>query len=84
MLVDDEPDVLILSMRALRPDGYEVLTAGTGEAALAMLRTRAVSIIVSDFSMPGMHGAQFLAQAAVLQPDTLRIIVSGQTMNRAM
>lgn len=84
LLVDDDPDVLTLSMRALRPDGYEVLTAGTGEEAMEILRSRAVGIIVSDFSMPGMNGAQLLAQAAALHPGTLRIIVSGQTMNRAM
>jgi len=84
LLVDDDPDVLTLSSRALRPEGYEILTAGNGEAAMAILRSRAVGIIVSDFSMPGMNGAQLLAQAAALQPSTLRIIVSGQTMNRAM
>lgn len=84
LLVDDDPDVLTLSVRALRPAGYEILTAGTGEEALAILRARVVGIIVSDFSMPGMNGAQLLAQAAALHPDTLRIIVSGQTMNRAM
>ena len=84
LLVDDDTDVLILSARALRPDGYEILTAVTGDEAMAILRTRAVSIIVSDFSMPGMNGAQFLARAAELHPATLRIIVSGQTMNRGM
>lgn len=84
LLVDDDADVLTLSARALRPDGYEILTAGTGDEAMAILGSRAVSIIVSDFSMPGMNGAQFLARAAVLRPATLRIIVSGQTMNRSM
>jgi PAS domain S-box-containing protein len=84
LLVDDDADVLTLSARALRPDGYEILTAGTGDEAMAILRSRAVSIVVSDFSMPGMNGAQFLAQAAALHPATLRIVVSGQTMNRGM
>lgn len=84
LLVDDDPDVLTLSARALRPDGYEVLTAGNGEEAIAILRSRPVGIVVSDFSMPGMNGAQLLAQAAAICPGSLRIIVSGQTMNRAM
>ncbi len=84
LLVDDDPDVLTLSARALRPDGYEVLMAGTGEEAMVILCARAVGVIVSDFSMPGMNGAQLLAQAAALHPGTLRIIVSGQEMNRAM
>lgn len=84
LLVDDDADVLTLSVRALRPDGYEILTASNGDEAMAVLRSRAVGIVVSDFSMPGMNGAQLLAQTAALYPATLRIIVSGQTMNRAM
>ncbi len=84
LLVDDDPDVLALASRALRPDGYEVLTAATGDEAVAILQQRMVRVIVSDFSMPGMHGAQLLAQASRLRPEALRILVSGQTMNRAM
>ncbi len=84
LLVDDDPDVLTLTSRALTPDGYQVLTAERGEAALAVLRTNRVNVVVSDFSMPGMNGAQLLAQVAVLYPATLRIIVSGQAVNDEM
>jgi PAS domain S-box-containing protein len=84
LLVDDDPDVLALTSRALAPDGYQVLTAERGEAALDMLRTKRVNVVVSDFSMPGMHGAQLLAQVAALYPATLRIMVSGQAVNDDM
>lgn len=84
LLVDDDPDVLVLTVRALAPDGYRVLTAECGVAALAVLREHQVSVVVSDFSMPGMNGAQLLAQAAVLHPAVLRIIVSGQAVNDEM
>lgn len=84
LLVDDDPDVLTLTSRALAPDGYQVLTAERGEAALALLRTNRVNVVVSDFSMPGMNGAQLLAQVAALYPATLRIVVSGQAVNDDM
>jgi len=84
LLVDDDPDVLTLTSRALAPDGYQVLTAERGEAALAVLCEHRVSVVVSDFSMPGMNGAQLLAQVAALYPATLRIIVSGQAVNDDM
>ncbi len=84
LLVDDDADVLTLTARALRPDGYEVISAGSGDEGLKLLRERRVDIVVSDFSMPGMNGAQFLARVRALYPDSLRLIVSGQTMNRAM
>ena len=84
LLVDDEPDVLTLTSRALAPEGYQVLTAERGEAALALMRQHRVSVVVSDFSMPGMNGAQLLAQVAAGYPATLRIIVSGQAVNDDM
>jgi len=84
LLVDDDPDVLTLTSRALAPDGYRVLTAERGEAALVLLREHRVSVVVSDFSMPGMNGAQLLAQVAALYPGTLRLIVSGQAVNDDM
>lgn len=84
LLVDDDPDVLTLTARALRPDGYEVLTAGNGEEALKLLGGRHVDVVVSDFSMPGMNGAQLLSRVNKQYPEALRLIVSGQTLNRAM
>lgn len=84
LLVDDDADVLDLSSRMLRPDQYEVLTAGSGEQALALLLEHPVQVIVSDFSMPGMDGARLLAQAAQLRPQSLRLIVSSQDINQAM
>jgi PAS domain S-box-containing protein len=84
LLVDDDPDVLLLAERALRPDGHELLKAASAEEALALLSTQRVSAVVSDFSMPGMNGAELLAEVARLQPDTLRVIVSGQDLNPAM
>jgi len=71
LLVDDDPDVL-------------TLTAERGEAALTLLREHQISIVVSDFSMPGMNGAELLAQVAALYPGSLRIIVSGQAINDDM
>lgn len=84
LLVDDDPDVLTLTARAFAPDDYQILMAGRGEEALAILHERSVSVVVSDFSMPGMNGAQLLAQVMALQPDSLRIIVSGQEINSDM
>ncbi len=84
LLVDDDPDVLALTSRALAAGGYQLLTAERGEAALTLLREQQVSVVVSDFSMPGMNGAQLLAQVTALYPATLRIIVSGQAINDDM
>ncbi|KVU08549.1 two-component system response regulator [Burkholderia ubonensis] len=77
LLVDDEPAVLSALKRLLRPARHEVLTADGGEAALELLASTEVDLIVSDMRMPHMSGAAFLARARDLQPDTMRILLTG-------
>lgn len=77
LLVDDEPSVLSALRRVFRPAGYEILTAESGEAALEVLASTEVDLIVSDMRMPGMSGAEFLARARSLYPDTMRILLTG-------
>ncbi|KAF1034460.1 MAG: Cyclic di-GMP phosphodiesterase [Burkholderia lata] len=77
LLVDDEPSVLSALKRVFRPAGYEILTAESGEAALEVLASTEVDLIVSDMRMPGMSGAEFLARARSLYPDTMRILLTG-------
>jgi response regulator RpfG family c-di-GMP phosphodiesterase len=77
MLVDDEAAILSGLRRLLRSSEYEIHTAGGGEEALKMLRQTPVDIIISDMRMPGMSGAEFLAQAAKEWPDTIRMVLTG-------
>ena len=59
LLVDDEDGVRRLAARALTNAGWEVLSAESGEAALALLSERAsagIDAVVSDVVMPGMDG----------------------------
>lgn len=77
LLIDDEPSVLSALRRVFRPAGYVILTAESGEAALEVLASTEVDLIVSDMRMPGMSGAEFLARARSLYPDTMRILLTG-------
>jgi adenylate cyclase len=70
LLVDDEPGVLSALRRLLRPARYQVLTTESGAAALELLASTQVDLIISDMRMPYMSGAEFLAQAQTLYPDT--------------
>ncbi|NSL55158.1 MULTISPECIES: HD domain-containing phosphohydrolase [Uliginosibacterium] len=77
LLVDDEPNVLSALRRLLRPSGYQLHLAGSGAEALELLSREPVDLIVSDMRMPGLSGAELLAQARARWPDTLRILLTG-------
>ena len=79
LLVDDEQNIVSALKRLVRPDGYKVLTAGSGREGLEVLAAHGVDVIVSDQRMPGMLGADFLRAAKDLYPDTIRIMLSGYT-----
>jgi HD-like signal output (HDOD) protein/CheY-like chemotaxis protein len=80
LFVDDEPrvlDGLRLSLRSKRKV-WEMVFANGGLAAVQELEQGMFDVIVSDMRMPGMDGASVLAKAATLQPQAVRMILSGE------
>jgi diguanylate cyclase (GGDEF)-like protein len=77
LIVDDEPGILSALTRLLRRPHYTVLTAACSDAALSILASTPVDLIVSDMRMPKVNGADFLAQVRMLYPDTMRILLTG-------
>lgn len=83
LCVDDEPQVLQGIALHLHKK-YEVLQATSGIAALQLLETTKPAVIISDMRMPGMDGAQLLAQVHAKLPRTSRILLTGYAdMNAA-
>lgn len=79
LVVDDEERILSALRRALRKEGYEIVTAETPEAALRILGERRFDAVLSDHKMPGMSGMQLLARARELQPDLVLLLITGWT-----
>lgn len=79
LLVDDEANILASLKRLFRPLGYKIVVAQSGEEGLAYLKEAPVDVIISDQRMPSMTGVEFLRQAKVLRPETIRIVLSGYT-----
>ena len=75
--VDDEANILKSIKRCLRKVDARVITAGSGEEALALLDGERVDVVISDMRMPGMSGAQLLARIRERQPDCARILLTG-------
>lgn len=79
LIVDDEHGIRAALTRLLRPDGYRILCAASGDEGLELLALNDVQVIISDQRMPGMTGTAFLNTVRQLYPDALRIIFSGFT-----
>ena len=62
LVVDDEPNYLIVLSELLRDEDYEVFTADCGPAALKIAREADLDLVLSDMKMPGMDGIELLAR----------------------
>src|SRR4051794_33481900 len=60
MIVDDEPAIVRLIRAKLQADDYQVITANSGEACLALLDEQRPDLIVLDLMMPGIDGFETL------------------------
>jgi CheY-like chemotaxis protein len=79
LCVDDEPSVLEGIQRTLRKIG-ELHTATSGSDGLRKIsESGPFALVISDMRMPIMNGAQFLAKVREQAPDTVRMILSGQS-----
>lgn len=77
LLVDDEEDIGAALTRLLKPYGYKIFRAKSGQEGLALLTQNEVGVVVSDQRMPEMTGVEFLTQVKELYPDTVRVVLSG-------
>ncbi len=79
LVVDDDPSVLHMTSRFLQRLGHRVLAASEGPQALELLgRHRGeVSLVITDFSMPGMDGPALAVKLRDLQPGLPILGVSG-------
>jgi sigma-B regulation protein RsbU (phosphoserine phosphatase) len=58
LIVDDEPDQRLRIKFVLTKQGYEIVEAGDGVEALAVLQREAVPIVITDWSMPNLDGLE--------------------------
>ena len=66
-------------MRALRREGYELLSAERPEDALRLVDERAIDCVLSDYKMPAMTGTELFERIARRQPAAARVLLTGWT-----
>jgi CheY-like chemotaxis protein len=78
LVVEDQPEVLELAASFLADEGYEVVTAASGDEAVAILRERpAIDLVFTDVVMPGIDGFGVARQAIALNPGTRILYTTG-------
>jgi two-component system NtrC family sensor kinase len=77
LIIDDEEgNVRVLSM-SLKSDGYDVVTAYSGEEGLEVFHKEFPDIVLTDLKMPGISGLEVLKQVKTSSPETEIIIITG-------
>lgn len=78
LFVDDEVNVLKALRRTFLEENYLIMTASSGPEALEIMDKNTVHLVISDYKMPGMNGAQLLKLVKETYPETMRIMLTGQ------
>jgi CheY-like chemotaxis protein len=79
LVVEDDEDIRSLAHDMLSAEGYEVLDAADGTAALMLLSHQPVDILFTDLVMPGLNGLDLAEQAAARNPGLKILYTSGYT-----
>jgi DNA-binding NtrC family response regulator len=77
LIVDDEPLILSSLLRSLQNKRYEIIATQSGEDALSIMRNQNINVVISDQSMNGIQGIEFLLLAKKYRPQTVRILLTG-------
>ena len=77
LVIDDDPDVRGFIAAALEEHGYRVREAADGREGLAEMEREKADLVIIDFIMPGMSGADVARRIRARLPDQPILFVSG-------
>ena len=75
LLVDDEEGIQLLYREEFEDEGYEVISAYSGDEAMEKYKENPPDLVILDINMPGMSGIEVLRRMKEINPD-LPVILS--------
>jgi len=85
LIVDDEKNYPLILSSVLEDEGFETLTANSGQAAIETLKSSAVDLVLTDMKMPVMDGIQLLEKIKDQDPDLPVIMMTAHgTVEKAV
>ncbi|MCA9934256.1 MAG: response regulator [Ardenticatenaceae bacterium] len=84
LLVDDEPDLIVVLIKSLRAlgDNYTFHTASDGSDALEKIRQHTYDLVITDYMMPVMDGVTLAQHIRKLSPDTQIIMMTAYSSSK--
>ena len=76
LVVDDEPNYLVVLSELLRDEGFEVYTAPGGDEALEIIKSVDLDMVISDMQMPGMDGMALMQRIKEVDNDLPVLIIT--------
>ena len=76
LIVDDEPDTLLILSMLLRGEGFEVKTAADGVEALEQAREELPAAVITDFMMPRMDGLEFCRELRMMAERKIPVVMA--------
>jgi DNA-binding response OmpR family regulator len=77
LLVEDDEPLARCLLRMMKADGYQVVHAPTGVAAIENVRSRSFDVVLSDLNLPDSCGVDILRIAREHDPDVPLLLMSG-------
>lgn len=77
LIVDDDPQILKLLEKMLKPQIFKILVAPRPSQALEICGREPVHLLISDIAMPEMDGTKLMAKVLQLQPEASVLLISG-------
>ena len=78
LLINRNRDGLLVRSSLLKELGYRVAVAQTGEEGLKLLQASTFDVVVADYRMPRMNGAELVGRIREMNPQARVILLSGQ------
>jgi two-component system response regulator AtoC len=76
LVVEDDNLFLWTLIHFLEKEGYEVVSAASGEKAFEMAQKDSFDIVISDFHLPGFNGKELFKRIKSLQPSTKSVLIT--------
>lgn len=76
LIVDDEPDVLLVLGEYLSKEGFKVMTCQSGAQAIEKLKGNKADLALLDMAMPGLNGIETLRELKAIDPQLPTIMIT--------